>query len=67
MNDCIFKKIRNEKGVVDGRGREIAALIDQRPTETSKQQIRARYLGHVTGYQPIRDQYFMVRSVADST
>eukprot|EP00116_Pleurobrachia_bachei_P016689 sb/3476951/ len=23
----------------------------------SKQPIRSRYLGHVTGYQPIRDQY----------
>eukprot|EP00116_Pleurobrachia_bachei_P009460 sb/3469722/ len=28
------------------------------PTDTSKQPIRTRYLGHVTGYQPIRDQYF---------
>eukprot|EP00116_Pleurobrachia_bachei_P014629 sb/3474891/ len=27
------------------------------PTDTSKQPIRTRYLGHVTGYQPIRDQY----------
>eukprot|EP00116_Pleurobrachia_bachei_P009009 sb/3469271/ len=25
--------------------------------------IRTRYLGHVTGYQPIRDQYFLIRSV----
>eukprot|EP00116_Pleurobrachia_bachei_P005160 sb/3465422/ len=33
------------------------------PTETSKQQIRSRYLGHVSGYQPIRDQYFLIRSV----
>eukprot|EP00116_Pleurobrachia_bachei_P009979 sb/3470241/ len=33
------------------------------PTETSKQLIRNRYLGHVTGYQPIRDQYFLIRSV----
>eukprot|EP00116_Pleurobrachia_bachei_P013950 sb/3474212/ len=33
------------------------------PTETSKQPIRTRYLGHVTGYQPIRDQYFLIRSV----
>eukprot|EP00116_Pleurobrachia_bachei_P017530 sb/3477792/ len=31
--------------------------------ETSKQPIRTRHLGHVTGYQPIRDQYFLVRSV----
>eukprot|EP00116_Pleurobrachia_bachei_P007337 sb/3467599/ len=32
------------------------------PTDTSKQPIRTRYLGHVTGYQPIRDQYFLIRS-----
>ena len=37
----------------------------QEPTEPSKQPIRARYLGHVTGYQPIRDQYFLVRSFPD--
>ena len=35
----------------------------QEPTESIKQPIRARYLGHVTGYHPIRDQYFLVRSV----
>eukprot|EP00116_Pleurobrachia_bachei_P011531 sb/3471793/ len=29
----------------------------------SKQPIRTRYLGHVTGYQPIRYQYFLIRSV----
>ena len=34
--------------------------ISQEPTESSKQSIRARYLRHVTGYQPIRDQYFLV-------
>ena len=33
------------------------------PTESSKQPIRAGHLGHVTGYQPISDQYFLVRSV----
>eukprot|EP00116_Pleurobrachia_bachei_P016123 sb/3476385/ len=27
---------------------------------TSKQPIRTRYLGHLTGYQPIRDQYFLI-------
>eukprot|EP00116_Pleurobrachia_bachei_P000504 sb/3460766/ len=32
-------------------------------SETSKQPIRTRYLGHVTDYQPIRDQYFLIRSV----
>ena len=36
---------------------------EQQPTESSKQPIRARYLGHVTGHQPIRDQYFLIRSV----
>eukprot|EP00116_Pleurobrachia_bachei_P004980 sb/3465242/ len=33
------------------------------PTDTSKQPIGTRYLGHVTGYQPIREQYFLIRSV----
>eukprot|EP00116_Pleurobrachia_bachei_P017439 sb/3477701/ len=33
---------------------------DQEPTDTSKQPIRTRYLGHVTGYQPIGDQYFLI-------
>ena len=37
----------------------------QEPTESSKQPIRTRYLGHVTVYQPIRDQYFLIRSVPD--
>ena len=27
----------------------------QEPTDTSKQPIRTRYLGHVTGYHPIKD------------
>eukprot|EP00116_Pleurobrachia_bachei_P002435 sb/3462697/ len=30
--------------------------------QISKQPIRTRYLGHVVGYQPIRDQYFLIRS-----
>eukprot|EP00116_Pleurobrachia_bachei_P017697 sb/3477959/ len=38
-------------------------IVVWEPTETSKQPIRARYLGHVTGYQPIRDQYFLIRSI----
>eukprot|EP00116_Pleurobrachia_bachei_P013431 sb/3473693/ len=36
--------------------------IKQEPTETSKQPIITRYLGHVTGYQPIRNQYFLIWS-----
>ena len=38
-------------------------VIVHEPTESSKQPIRTRYLGHVTGYQPIRDQYSLIRSV----
>eukprot|EP00116_Pleurobrachia_bachei_P016786 sb/3477048/ len=34
-----------------------------RSTDASKQPIRTSYLGHVTGYQPMRDQYFLIRSV----
>ena len=39
--------------------------FDQESTEQSKQPIRTLYLGHVTGYQPITDQYFLIRSVPD--
>eukprot|EP00116_Pleurobrachia_bachei_P005007 sb/3465269/ len=39
------------------------STVYQEPTETSDQPIRTRYLGHVTGHQPIRDQYFLIRSV----
>eukprot|EP00116_Pleurobrachia_bachei_P006372 sb/3466634/ len=41
----------------------IYRLLCDVTTEMSKQPIRTRYLGHVTGYQPIRDQYFLIRSV----
>ena len=34
----------------------------QQSTESSRPSIRIRYLGHVTGYQPIRGQYFMILS-----
>eukprot|EP00116_Pleurobrachia_bachei_P002633 sb/3462895/ len=33
------------------------------PTETSNQPNRTHYLCHVTFYQPIMDQYFLIRSV----
>eukprot|EP00116_Pleurobrachia_bachei_P002297 sb/3462559/ len=39
---------------------EVSPSRQQEPRETSKQQIRTRYLGRVTDYQPIRDQYFLV-------
>eukprot|EP00116_Pleurobrachia_bachei_P004367 sb/3464629/ len=31
--------------------------------DNTKEPIRTLYLGHVTGYQPIRDQYFLIRSI----
>ena len=37
--------------------------LEEETTGFSKQRIRTRYLGHVTGYQPIREQYFLIRSV----
>eukprot|EP00116_Pleurobrachia_bachei_P012514 sb/3472776/ len=40
-------------------------LSNQEPTETSKQPIRTIYSAHVTGYQPIRDQYLLIRLVPD--
>eukprot|EP00116_Pleurobrachia_bachei_P016310 sb/3476572/ len=33
---------------------------NQEPTDTSKPPIRTRHLGHVTGYQPFKDQYFLI-------
>ena len=35
----------------------------QEQTGPSKQPIRTHSLAHVTGYQPIRDQYFLTRTV----
>eukprot|EP00116_Pleurobrachia_bachei_P004930 sb/3465192/ len=41
------------------------AVKNKRPFLKRGQGIaRTRYLGHVTGYQPIRDQYFVIRSVS---
>eukprot|EP00116_Pleurobrachia_bachei_P017746 sb/3478008/ len=34
-------------------------------TDTSKQPIKTRYLGHVTGYQPIRGLYFLTLATPD--
>eukprot|EP00116_Pleurobrachia_bachei_P008075 sb/3468337/ len=31
------------------------------PTEINKQPFKNRYLGHVVGYQPIREQYFLLQ------
>eukprot|EP00116_Pleurobrachia_bachei_P002578 sb/3462840/ len=44
---------------------DVIIMMSQEPNETSKQPIRAHYLVHVIGYQPIRDQYFLIRSVPD--
>eukprot|EP00116_Pleurobrachia_bachei_P002959 sb/3463221/ len=42
---------------------KVGQEVIKEPTETSKQPIRTRYLGHVTGYQPIRDQYLLTYSL----
>eukprot|EP00116_Pleurobrachia_bachei_P001834 sb/3462096/ len=44
---------------IDSQFAGIEETITQEPTDTTKQPIRTRYLGHVTGYQPIRGQYFL--------
>eukprot|EP00116_Pleurobrachia_bachei_P003812 sb/3464074/ len=49
--------------VGDFRGVNINVNNQYEPTEASKQPIRTRDLGHVTGYQPIRDQYFLNWSI----
>eukprot|EP00116_Pleurobrachia_bachei_P012317 sb/3472579/ len=46
-----------------GIGSVISLPFVAEPNEISKKPIRTRYLGHVTGYQPIRDQYFLIRHV----
>eukprot|EP00116_Pleurobrachia_bachei_P012201 sb/3472463/ len=46
-----------------GSGWICMAAHPTRHTDLPKQPIRTRYLGHVTGYQPIREQYFLIRSV----
>ena len=39
--------------------KQIQKLSQQEKVVTLQQPIRANYLGHVSSYQPIRDQYFM--------
>eukprot|EP00116_Pleurobrachia_bachei_P011330 sb/3471592/ len=45
---------------------EVLVTLNRSISESRKPNLdRTRYLGHVTGYQPIRDQYFLTRSVPD--
>eukprot|EP00116_Pleurobrachia_bachei_P015310 sb/3475572/ len=53
--DSIFSFLGARKNCAQSIG-----LTRDRP---SKRPIRARYLGHVTGYQPIKDQHFFIRSL----
>eukprot|EP00116_Pleurobrachia_bachei_P006505 sb/3466767/ len=65
---CELHGIVNKAIVVCGREtKKQTASKDhcQEPTDSSNQPIRTRCLGHVTGYQPIRDQYLLNRSVPD--
>eukprot|EP00116_Pleurobrachia_bachei_P015641 sb/3475903/ len=61
---CCSSVIGDRKRQPDQVNRFREVGTHQEPTNTSKQPIRTRYLGHMTGYQPIRDQYFLIRSVA---
>eukprot|EP00116_Pleurobrachia_bachei_P019394 sb/3479656/ len=49
------------RSVIRGNKARVRAIRE--PTDTSKQPIRTRYLCLVTGYQQIRDEYFLIRSV----
>eukprot|EP00116_Pleurobrachia_bachei_P000394 sb/3460656/ len=58
--------IQGDKGIMSFTPPAVTEFRDAlTPTEPSKQPIRAPYLGHVTGYRPIRDQHFLIRSVPD--
>eukprot|EP00116_Pleurobrachia_bachei_P001032 sb/3461294/ len=52
----------------DSKNQEILVpdwlITSHESTEASRQPIRTRYLCHVTGYQPIRDHCFLIRSVS---
>ena len=48
---CLCGDLKWRRGVVRGVFAE---------DEVSNQPIRTRYLGHETGYQPFKDQYFLV-------
>eukprot|EP00116_Pleurobrachia_bachei_P016531 sb/3476793/ len=72
-NKCYYKNWDWNYGWASN-GAEVQAYDDKdgcpkmcrcKPTETIEQPIRTRYLGHVTGFQPIRDQYFLIWSVPD--
>eukprot|EP00116_Pleurobrachia_bachei_P014330 sb/3474592/ len=57
---------RKNLGSVGVRGGKIQFTPGTDRNKFTKQLIRTRYLGHVTGYQPIRGQYSLIRSVPDS-
>eukprot|EP00116_Pleurobrachia_bachei_P012958 sb/3473220/ len=54
-----------ETETVKYRDNRVVGAIVWHRNRPKQQPIRTRYLGHVTGYQPIRDQYFSIRSVPD--
>eukprot|EP00116_Pleurobrachia_bachei_P010706 sb/3470968/ len=56
----IFSLVLSYLGLSHLSNNTISSSISSR-----KQPIRTRYLGHVTVYQPIKDQYFLIRSVPD--
>eukprot|EP00116_Pleurobrachia_bachei_P002370 sb/3462632/ len=56
FNLSVRDVLKNEDSTYEYAKKNIA----KEQTETSKQPFRTCYLGHVSGYQPIRDQYFLI-------
>ena len=44
----------------------IKTLVTTTKTQVQYEMVAPRYLGHVTGYQPISDQYYLTQSVPAS-
>eukprot|EP00116_Pleurobrachia_bachei_P014327 sb/3474589/ len=65
LNHSRFSQIRSARELWSEHWPDSEATWTTKPlqelTETSKQPIITRYLGHVTSYQPIIDQYFLIR------
>ena len=56
--DCCCSDPPNTSQSLHLEGEFVSKIILSKP-------IKNRYFGHVTGYQPISDQYFLIRSVPE--
>eukprot|EP00116_Pleurobrachia_bachei_P000695 sb/3460957/ len=65
-SEVLKMQIESLQGTITALKQQVAdnnRFKERHETLTGKQPIRTCYLGHVTGYQPIRDQHFLIRSV----